>query len=88
MTGRPLDTFTLDRVEVLKGPGVAAVGRRRNGRRHQLREQGRRTTGASVNEAFTSFDRQGISERDMASGGSKLIRRIGLFASTSDIRTM
>ena len=40
MTWRVMDTANLERVEILKGPGLAAVGRRRDRRRDQLRDQG------------------------------------------------
>src|SRR5258708_37125746 len=55
MTGRPMDTFNLDRVEVLKGPASLLSGEGATGGAINYVTKAPHT-GAIVNEAFTSFD--------------------------------
>lgn len=72
MTGRIMDTFNLDRVEILKGPasllsGEGAIG----GAVNYVTKAPH--TGPIVNEAFTSFDSFKGYRAGYGSGGSTLI---------------
>jgi iron complex outermembrane receptor protein len=72
MTGRPMDTANLDRVEILKGPasllsGLGATG----GTVNYVSKTPH--TGAIVNEAFTSFDSFKGYRAGYGSGGSTLV---------------
>lgn len=72
MTGRPMDTANLDRVEILKGPasllsGIGATG----GAINYVTKTPH--TGPIVNDAFTSFDSFKGYRAGYGSGGSTLI---------------
>ncbi|MBR0698164.1 TonB-dependent siderophore receptor [Bradyrhizobium lablabi] len=72
MTGRPMDTANLDRVEILKGPssllsGIGATG----GAVNYVTKAP--TTGPIVNDAFTSVDSFKGYRAGYGSGGSTLI---------------
>ncbi len=72
MTGRPMDTFNLDRVEILKGPasllsGIGATG----GAINYVTKSPH--TGPIVNDAFTSFDSFKGYRAGYGSGGSTLV---------------
>jgi iron complex outermembrane receptor protein len=72
MTGRPMDTANLDRVEILKGPasllsGIGATGGTIN---YVTRAP---HTGPIVNEAFTAFDSFKGYRAGYGSGGSTLV---------------
>jgi len=72
MTGRPMDTFNLDRVEVLKGPASLLSGEGATGGAINYVTKTPHT-GAIVNEAFTSFDSFKGYRAAYGSGGSTLI---------------
>ena len=72
MTGRPMDTANLERVEILKGPssllsGIGATG----GAVNYVTKAPH--TGAIINEAFTGFDSFGGYRAGYGSGGSTKI---------------
>jgi len=72
MTGRPMDTANLDRVEILKGPasllsGIGATGGAINYATKAPH------TGPIVNDAFTSFDSFKGYRAGYGSGGSTLV---------------
>jgi iron complex outermembrane recepter protein len=72
MTGRPMDTANLDRIEILKGPasllsGLGATGGTVN---YVTRAP---HTGPIVNEAFTSYDSFNGYRAGYGSGGSTLV---------------
>jgi iron complex outermembrane receptor protein len=72
MTGRPMDTANLDRVEILKGPasllsGIGATG----GAINYVTKAPH--TGPIVNDAFTSFDSFKGYRAGYGSGGSTLV---------------
>ena len=72
MTGRPMDTANLDRVEILKGPasllsGIGATG----GAINYVTKAPH--TGPIVNDAFTSFDSFRGYRAGYGSGGSTLV---------------
>jgi iron complex outermembrane receptor protein len=72
MTGRPMDTFNLDRVEVLKGPASLLSGEGATGGAINYVTKAPHT-GAIVNEAFTSIDSFKGYRAGYGSGGSTLI---------------
>jgi outer membrane receptor protein involved in Fe transport len=72
MTGRPMDVFGLDRVEVLKGPASLMSGEGATGGAIDYVTKTPHT-GAIVNEAFTSFDSFKGYRAGYGSGGSTLI---------------
>ena len=72
MTGRPMDTANLERVEILKGPasllsGIGATG----GAVNYVTKAPH--TGAIINDAFTSFDSFRGYRAGYGSGGSTLV---------------
>jgi iron complex outermembrane receptor protein len=72
MTGRPMDTFNLDRVEVLKGPASLLSGEGATGGAVNYVTKAPHT-GPIVNEAYTSFDSFNGYRAGYGSGGSTLI---------------
>ncbi len=72
MTGRPMDTFNLDRVEVLKGPASLLSGEGATGGAINYVTKAPHT-GTIVNEAFTSIDSFKGYRAGYGSGGSTLI---------------
>jgi iron complex outermembrane recepter protein len=72
MTGRPMDTFNLDRVEVLKGPASLLSGEGATGGAINYVTKTPHT-GAIVNEAYTSVDSFRGYRAGYGSGGSTLV---------------
>jgi iron complex outermembrane recepter protein len=72
MTGRPMDTSGLDRIEVLKGPASLLSGEGATGGAINYVTKAPHT-GAIVNEAFTSVDSFKGYRAGYGSGGSTLI---------------
>jgi iron complex outermembrane receptor protein len=72
MTGRPMDTFNLDRVEILKGPASLLSGLGATGGIINYVTKAPHT-GPIVNEAFTSYDSFNGYRGGYGSGGSTLI---------------
>lgn len=72
MTGRPMDTFNLDRVEVLKGPASLLSGEGATGGAINYVTKTPHT-GAIVNEAYTSVDSFKGYRAGYGSGGSTLV---------------
>jgi iron complex outermembrane recepter protein len=72
MTGRPMDTSSLDRIEVLKGPASLLSGEGATGGAINYVTKTPHT-GAIVNDAYTSFDSFGGYRAGYGSGGSTLI---------------
>jgi iron complex outermembrane receptor protein len=72
MTGRPMDTANLDRVEILKGPASLLSGEGATGGAINYVTKAPHT-GPIVNEAFTSFDSFKGYRAGYSSGGSTLI---------------
>ena len=87
MTGRPMDTANLERVEILKGPasllsGIGATG----GAVNYVTKAPH--TGPIVNEAFAGFDSFKGYRAGYGSGGSTNGRRAGLSLRHHAIQTM
>jgi iron complex outermembrane receptor protein len=72
MTGRPMDTFNLDRVEVLKGPASLLSGEGATGGAINYVTKTPHT-GAIVNEAYSSLDSFRGYRAGYGSGGSTLV---------------
>jgi iron complex outermembrane recepter protein len=72
MTGRPMDTFNLDRVEVLKGPASLLSGEGATGGAINYVTKTPHT-GAIVNEAYSSVDSFRGYRAGYGSGGSTLV---------------
>ena len=72
MTGRPMGTFNLDRVEVLKGPASLMSGEGATGGAINYVTRAPHT-GAIVNDAYTSFDSFKGYRAGYGSGGSTLV---------------
>jgi iron complex outermembrane recepter protein len=72
MTGRPMGTFNLDRVEVLKGPASLMSGEGATGGAINYVTKAPHT-GAIVNDAYTSFDSFKGYRAGYGSGGSTLV---------------
>ncbi len=72
MTGRPMDTSGLDRIEVLKGPASLLSGEGATGGAINYVTKTPHT-GAIVNEAYTSFDSFKGYRAGYGSGGSTLV---------------
>jgi iron complex outermembrane receptor protein len=72
MTGRPMDTSNLDRVEILKGPASLLSGEGATGGAINYVTKAPHT-GPVVNDAFTSYDSLHGYRAGYGSGGSTLI---------------
>jgi len=72
MTGRPMDTFNLDRVEILKGPASLLSGEGASGGAINYVTNAPHT-GPIVNNAFTSYDSFHGYRAGYGSGGSTLL---------------
>jgi iron complex outermembrane receptor protein len=72
MTGRPMDTFNLDRIEVLKGPASLLSGEGATGGAINYVTKTPHT-GAIVNEAYSSVDSFRGYRAGYGSGGSTLV---------------